>query len=219
MPFNWRNPESGLELFFDVGNVAVSLAYDLRNQGIIIALTPRTPGAASATHWWYHLPTQSFWKMAFGTVNVEPFVLHQRVNFVAAAATDSTIMWGGRNGYVYRFANDVNADDGSTFTSYVFFGPFGDPSLFSDMIITELVGVLAKDSGQVKWSIHVGDTPEEAFAAEAREEGLWNAGRNNAHHPRTRGQSQYLKLTSVDATGWGFEAAYAVLQRAGRTRV
>lgn len=219
MPFNFRNPESGLELPYDTGNVTVSLEYDLKNRGIIIALTPNTAGAASSTHWWYDWETKSFWKMVFGSPNMEPFCLHARRNFIAASAAHSTVVWGCRDGYVRRLQNSSNNDDGSTFTSFVWFGPFGDLSLFSDSVITEIVGILAKNSGEVKWSIHVGDTPEEAFNADAREEGTWTAGRNNTQHPRTRGQSLYLKLTNIDGTGWAYEAAYVILSRAGRTRV
>ena len=89
MPFLWRNPETGSELWLDTANFTVSLEYDLRNRGIIIGLTPNTAGSASAVHWWFDLETQSFWKMKFGSYNQEPFCLHARRNFIAASATDS----------------------------------------------------------------------------------------------------------------------------------
>ena len=219
MPFNFRNPESGLGQWFDTTTYAVSLEYDLRNRGIIIALTPNTAGATSATHWWFDWETQSFWKMVFGSPNMEPFCFHARRDFIAESSAHSTVMWGCRDGYVRRFENTSNSDDGSTFESFVWFGPYGDPSMFSDSVIAELVGVLAKNSGRVLWSIHCGDTPEDAFNADARESGVWTAGRNNAQHPRARGQAMYLKLSSVDAVGWAYESAYIILNRLGRTRV
>ena len=225
MPYSFRQPDSafgsgnpGAGLWFDTATTAISLAYDLKNRGIIISTTPNTAGSSSATHWWLDWETKSFWKMVFGSVNQEPFCLHARRNFIASSAAHSTVMWGGRNGYVLRLQNTENDDDGNAFTSYVWFGPFGDPSLYSETIISEIVGVMAKHSGEVKWSIHKGDTPEEAFAADAIEEGAWTAGRNNAQHPRVRGQSLYLKLTSTDSTGWGFEAATLILKRAGKVR-
>lgn len=226
MPYYFRQPDSafgsgepGAGLWFDTNLTAISTAYDLRNRGVILTLTPNTAGAASATHWWLDWETKSLWRIVFGSTTMEPFCLHSRRNFIAASAAHSTVMFGCRDGYVRRLENTANSDDGSTFESFVWFGPFGDPTMFNDSVIAELVGVLAKKSGEVLWSIHCGDTPEDAFTANAREQGIWTAGRNNAQHPRARGQAMYLKLTSTDATGWGYESAYLILVRAGRTRV
>lgn len=226
MPFSYRNPdnpynsgEPGAGLWFDTSLTAVSLAYDLKNRGIIIALTPQTAGSSSSTHWWYDMETGGLWKMKFGSVNQEPFCLHSRVNYVAESASHSIVMWGGRNGYIYRLQNNVNADDSNTFDSYVWIGPIGDGSMWNETLIQELIGELGRNSGQVRWEIYVGDTPEEAFNGTVREAGIWQAGRNFNVHPRTRGMNHYLKLNSVDATGWAFERASIILKNAGRARV
>lgn len=225
MPYNFRAPDSayqsgnpGAGLWFDTATTAVSLEYDLRNRGVLIAVSPQTAGSSSATHWWLDWETKSLWKVVWGSTNQEPFCQHARRNFIAESAAHSTVMLGGRNGYIYRFQNSVNSDDSNTFTSYIWFGPFEDASMFSDVIITELVAELARKGGEVLWEIYVGETPEEAFVATPRESGVWVAGRNYVTNPRTRGASQYIKITSLDATGWGFERAYAILQNAGRHR-
>lgn len=218
MPINFRNPESGQGLWFDTANVAVSMAYDLRNRGVILTLTPQTAGSTSATHWWLDWENKGLWKIKLGSANHEPFSLHARRNFIATSSAHSTVMWGCRDGYIRRLENTSTDDDGSDFDSYIFFGPIGDPSLLSDTVIQELVGVLGKYSGNVLWSLHVGDTPEDAFNAPACEEGIWYAGRNYTQHPRSRGQSHYVKLTGLDDTGWAYEQASVILQRAGRTR-
>jgi hypothetical protein len=218
LPFAFRNPDPGIGLWFDTNLYAVSLEYDLRNRGIIIALTPHTAGSTSSTHWWFDWETKGLWQMTLGSVNQEPFCLHSRINFVPASTAHSSVMWGGRNGYIYRLDNTANTDDGNAFSSSIWFGPFEDPSMFSDLVITELVGELARKSGQVMWEIYVGETPEEAFVAGPREAGVWVAGRNYTAHPRTRGGSQYLKLSNLDSSGWGFERAFAILQKYGRHR-
>jgi hypothetical protein len=63
----------------------------------------------------------------------------------------------------------------------------------------------------------VGDTPEDAFEADEREQGIWNAGRNNTVNPRVSGGALYLKLANVDTGGWGIEAITAMIGRSGRS--
>lgn len=219
MPIQWRTPESGTETPFDTANCAVSLAYDVVNRGVIICITTVTAGSSSGTHWWFDWETKSFWKMVFGSPNHEPLCLHARVNYVPASAAESTVLFGCRDGYIRRLENDRNSDDSTDFDSYCWFGPFGDPSLFGDTIAQELMIETAKDSGDVKWQIFVGDTAQEAFESVAREDGILEAGRNPPAHPMARGQAIYLKLSNVDAVGWGYEGGYMILRPAGRTRV
>jgi len=225
MPYFFRNPDAAPEsgepgegLWFDASTTAISLEYDLKNRAVIIGLTPQDEEDESSTHWWLDWDQKGLWKMQYGDPDQEPLCLHARKNFVAETVADSTVMWGGRNGYIYSLQNTANDDDGNEYESYIWFGPFGDPIAFNDTIITELVGILARNSGEIRWDIYVGETPEEAFNSTPRESGTWVAGRNYAAHPRSRGMAQYIKLTNIDETGWAFEQAYAVLNRAGRYR-
>ena len=218
MPINFRNPESGQSLWYDTATTAVSLAYDLRNRLVVITLTPNTAGSTSATHWLFDWETKSLWKMQFGGTNTEPFCLHSRRNFIATSSAHSTVLLGCRDGYVRRFENTATDDDGESFESFVWLGPIGDNTLFSSTQITELVGILARNSGSIRWGIYAGDCPEDAFNSEAIEEGIWEKGRNFNSHPRASGGALYLKLSGVDNDGWGFEGASMIITPAGRVR-
>jgi hypothetical protein len=212
---NWTNPESSF--WYDSNNTTVALGFDIQSRGVIITLTANSAAATSGEHWWLDWETKSFWKMQFGSPNHEPFTLHSRRNFIPTSVAHSTTVWGCRDGYVRRFVSTNNTDDSSSFSSYVFIGPITDPNLLSDTMLSELIGIVAKDSSQVMWSIHVGDTPEDAFEADEREQGIWNAGRNNTVNPRVSGGALYLKLANVDTGGWGIEAITAMIGRSGRS--
>lgn len=205
-------------LVTDPSTTSVAMEYDIRDRGIHIFLTPLSAGSAASGHWWFDWDTKSFWRVTLGDADYEPYVVHERKNFVASSASHSTVMLGCRDGYIRRHQNDLVTDDSTAFSSEVWLGPFGDPTLMNDTFLMDVMGVLARLGGKATWSVHPGTTPEEAFNASARESGIWEAGRNNVANPRVSAQSFYLKLVNADNLGWGFETGSLKLSTRGRTR-
>ena len=98
----------------------------------------------------------------------------------------------------------MDQDDGSNaISSHIVFGPFalGDSKGVTEGKLTSLCAALARGSGDVTWSVHVGQTAEDAVNAAARESGTWtgysDAGLQYKAHPRARGAYATVKITSA----------------------
>jgi hypothetical protein len=211
-----RIPEELLAI--DKAAITVSLAYDVRDRGIHIFLTPNTAGSSSATHWWFDWEAKSFWKVTLGSANFEPLVAHARRNYTPASSSESTVVFGCRDGYIRRFENDLNKDDSVSYSSYVLIGPIGDPALLRETVLDRVNVVLARDSGKVLWTAVAGSSPEEALNAPAMTSGQFAAGFSSTIYPKVRGQSIYLRISNLDGRGWGFEGGQAIISHRGRVR-
>ena len=158
-------------LNIDTTAYTVSMAYDVRYRGIHIFVSKNS--AATASHWFVDTKVSmygdatnaAFFPVALGSTSYDPFFVHSRRD---AASDYSTVMLGGRDGYVRRYAHNVATDDGTAFTPYVVYGPIRAASNdFSDGMLYDVIGVVAADSGDVKCEVKVGETFEGAFNATA----------------------------------------------------
>lgn len=193
-----RMPEELLNI--DATTIQVEMAWDQRYRGIIITLTP-TSGAA-ATHWWVDCKTTetsdsgagtaSFWPMTFAVDLHQPRAMFQRRS---STSDYSQVMLGGGDGYIRRFQHNLANDDGTNYTAYVLYGPFalGD-GLSEEGIVSRIVGILDSSSGSATWTVHVGNSPQAAVAAAARETGTWTSGANDWSYPRARGMYGVVKV-------------------------
>lgn len=214
-PESLSREQCPLELLnVDKSTTTVSMAYDVYARGIHIFLTPASAG--TPTHWWFDWETKGFWKVTVHS-NYDPFCAHSRKN---AVSDHSTVMLGCRDGYIRRFQTNLAADDSTNFTSYVFFGPFGESAGMHDTSLDEMAVTLAQDSGDVDWEIRTADCAEDAFEATAQESGEFTiAGRNNNVNPRVRGAASYIKLSNGESgVAWGFEGGVAKFNKRGKTR-
>ena len=209
-----RLPRQLLGIDKTVTNIV--MAYDLIDRGIHIYLTPITDPGTPSSHWFFDWEGKTFWKVKHGASDHEPFTLHSRKNFYD---DNSGVAMGCRDGYIRRHTHDAQDDDGTDFSSEIWLGPLGDPTLYSDTSVDELCVTLDTSSAPVRWSLHAGNSPQQAYASGAAAEGQFTAGRNNSDHPRIRGQSIYLKLTD-DGSGqsWAWESGYGILSKRGKTR-
>ena len=204
----------------DKSTYTVAMAYDLLDRGIHVYKTPTTAIGTPSSHWFFDWETKSFWPVKHATEDQEPFCLHARKNYYTGSEGSSIVAMGCRDGYVRYHRQIAENDDGTAFDSWVLLGPFGDPTLSSDVSLDQILGILAHDSGSVTYTLHVGDSPEEAVAAGHIYSGTWTAGRNNLDHPRVRGQSVYVKLSAGQpGLAWAWESGYIVLQKRGMTRI
>lgn len=91
-------------------------------------------------------------------------------------------------------------------------------------ILHSIVATLAKDSANVNWAIHVGDSAEQAFNSTAAFTGTqWSYAAyrylNYTHYPRVRGAYCYVKVSDVSNNRWLLEQITADVVSCGQRRV
>lgn len=202
---------------------SISMAYDVRDRGIHLFLTPNT--ATSVFHIWLDYTTKSIWSVKLTSAH-EAFVSMQ---YNADDPTKSAVLLGCRDGYIRKFSRTVYDDDGTAFDSYVAIGPIRLGDEFAHGAITEIVGTLGQGSGNVKWSVFGADTAEEAVDHVWDEDtpfdtGTWAAGRNYSVRPCMRAGAMILKLEKGvvglgdPETPWAIESIGAAIEIYGDQR-
>ena len=199
----------------------VSLEYDIRFRGIHIYVTKKD--GASPYHWWFYFPTQTFWPMSLSN-DRDPFVTHA---YYSADEGESMVLMGCRDGYVRRYDKAFETDEGDEISSHVVYGPVnlsGDN--YHEGVVTELIGAVAEESGDVTWEVLSGVTNEDVVDNSASDSGTWSydgtstrKGLNYKSHPRVRGGSMCLKLSNGEERKWAIERVTAVMKMAGKQRL
>lgn len=210
-------------LNIDTDTYAVSMAYDVRYRAIHIWKVHNTTGRTIHYLVDYKLSLHGdqagadFFPIQLANEDFEPFVCFSHNTL---AADESVTFLGCRDGYIRRFDHDANDDDGTVFDSYAWLGPIKLASdSFHEGMCRELTAVLPQATGDVDWSLHVGDDPEEAFNASAAESGEWNApGRQSPEHVRVRGNCMFIKIANgEDGNRWEMESVDLLIDgQAGR---
>jgi hypothetical protein len=201
----YRVPDELLNL--DPATDRISMAYNLIQEGIHIS---RTPSSGLGEHWFMHWPEGALFKDVYPELS-QPTAFCQ---FALDQTAEKTLLWGGMEGFVFKhsqtLATDHNGDvsDAGTVSvsSHVLLGPFmiggGD---YYNGILSEIIAVLAEDSGQVAWDLFVADTAEAAYdSGGAFASGTWRAGRNHLERPRARASAGVLRISSTSR--WAMES-------------
>jgi hypothetical protein len=156
------------------------------------------------------------------------------------ASGDREVLLGGRDGNLYKFdpsqARDATDSSAVDIDSHVFLGPI---SLGVKVVVDEVHGKIALDSGNVKWDMHAGSSAESALpsdillASDASDtsrglvgSGTWTTTSSpdadlvgkNVERMRAVGDAFYLKLYN-DATPtkrWSFESIQVQYHPVGR---
>jgi hypothetical protein len=212
----------------DVDNLtnAVSMAWDARERGFHLFVTPET---GVGTHWWLDVANKAMW----------PVVLQEghQPTAVARIAGESgglhEVVLGCADGYLRKFSGEATTDDGTDIESHVLIGPFRlTTDDLSDAILAEIHGILADNAGTVSWHIIPATNAEEAadLAVEAVADALagvdpgdvvacsgsWTELRNRVERPRVRGPWCVIWLASTYA--WAYEAVAVRINQLGRLR-
>lgn len=200
----------------DISNYTTLLEYDPRARGVHIYLTPaETKGQL---HYWFDWDSKTFWPVRL-TGTHEPFAL---LYHSAPAAEDSAVMLGSRDGYIRRYRDLHERDDGTAFTSYIFYGPIRlGGSDYNDGLLTELICRAAVSSGDITWGAYVGETHEAALTATVFATGTFaTAGLNYKARPRARGAALYIKLSNGETgRAWSVEALTIRIKPVGKQRL
>lgn len=190
----------------------IVMAYDVPHRGVHIWNTPEN--SQTLRHWWFSWESKGFWPVKVPS-DMEPTAILQ----TALPHTGSVVLLGGRDGYVRRFHNDWDTDEGAEIESYVLYGPIRVGGDYSDLLVKELTAVLATDSNNVTWSLLTADTYEACVEAAAKATGTWSAGLNRKARPRSRGGCFVVKLENAENLPWSIERLSAVVRHAGRQRI
>ncbi|MFA7279112.1 MAG: hypothetical protein WC100_03360 [Sterolibacterium sp.] len=200
----------------DVSNYTPLLEYDPRDRGVHIYMTPNE--SRSQNHFWFDYAKKTFWPVGLNASH-EPTSIHR---YNAPAAEDAAVLLGCRDGYIRRYRASHERDDGTAFSSYVFYGPIrlgGDD--YHDGIIDEVIGVTAKNGGDVGVTVYTGPSHESAFDDTRPGTATWDiAGLNFKFRPRKRGASFYLKLANGQTgRAWAIERVTAKVNVGGKQRL
>ncbi|MFO7936003.1 MAG: hypothetical protein R6V06_00095 [Kiritimatiellia bacterium] len=201
VPYELRNVNTA------AGNISV--AYNPVERGFNIFI--------SATNsWFFDFEHKALWKDVY-----------QPSHFpVSTTLNDGdglrTVVLGSTDGYLRVFSSSATDDDGIPFTSSVVVGPFRIAADdVRDAILSEIHGILADNSGSVRWSAymggsaeHVADMSESIHNSDAS--GIWTENRNRVQRPRCRGAWCAICLTS--SSRWSFEAVSITGRQLGRLR-
>ena len=182
----------------DTGANAIRLLWNDRFQGLHIFISPLA-APAMTTHLFWEQRTNGWTQDQFANNNLNPLAC---CIFDGNTPGDRVPLIGSWDGYVRAIDPTATTDDGTAIDSEVWLGPLNTEQM-DEMLLTELQGVLGASSGDVTFSVYVGQTAEEAFASEAVLTGTLAGGRNLTQLVRRAAHAIYVQLTSTNA--WAME--------------
>lgn len=192
----------------------IRMAWDDRQQGLHVFITPLDPRTA-ATHWFWDSRNGGFWLDSYANKDHNPRAVYI---FDGDAPGDRAVLLGGGDGYVRMLDVDADDDDGEAIASHVMIGPLQMKGN-EGVLLKNLDGALDKDSGTVALTLHTGPTEQAALAAAAAYEGTLTAGRFTSKPCRRSGTAIFIKLANsvLDRT-WALEWLAGRVQGTGRIR-
>jgi hypothetical protein len=195
-------------------NYRILMAYDVRNRGVFIGLTPTLSGGG--TYFWFDWETRGFQRMFFSASH-EPTALAYRN---ADSPLDQRLLFGCRDGFIRTFDNTEQNDDGTPFGTEALIGPIalGGNGYFDGMLV-EVIGQLGIGSSDVTCQVQVGKSVEDAYEARPRTIGTLRAGKNLTFRPQLRGNACFIRLTTSASGSWAYENLSIVRQRLGKQRL
>jgi hypothetical protein len=191
-------------------NGAFSFTYRVP-RGIAAVATGTAAIKPAGIHFWWDAEMQRWWSITL-PLSLEPtsvFSVDSRFG------TDSPVYLGTRSGAVCAFRDAFEQDGGGVnISSKIVLGPFGDRDGGSVML-SMLSAVLGVGSGTVTWTLHPGDSPEEAFEAQAFRTGTWEEGKNFSGRPRMRARAFWLTLEGNGHDPWSMESVEMEIEKQG----
>ncbi len=194
--------------------VTCAMAYNSEDFGIDIHLFS---SSANRMHWFYDLANGGFWPVSINA-NKQPRVA---LRYSASSTADSGTIYGCEDGWIRRYSRRFGSDEESTFQAYVAVGPVPLAGDTSDAIIQQIDAKLDIRSGGAMWSIHSGETAQEAAESTvAAASGTWGPGLNFRENPMVAANSAVIKIESPENTPaqWQLESLSIEARPRGRQR-
>ena len=194
----------------------VAMIYDHERHGVHIYLTPDNP--TQKLHWWYDTKHNGFWPMEIPTDSDPTNVMQYRG--ISPAIRGPLI--GCRDGYVKHYRESEETDsEGTEIDNYVDIGPFALGDLYQAGMLDQLICALAEESGNVTWSVRVGDSAEEVSDSTSNfDTGTFVAGANYPVIPRAYGKFAIVRLEAAAANrAWALDRLSAIYSKRGQHRL
>lgn len=200
----------------DPDAVSVSLAFDVRYNGVWIFLTP---AIGDGTHYFFSKAGNSFWPIKFAASGMQATAATVHAS---SPVENSVVLIGDRSGSLRRSVPGLR-DDNNRVESSIVFGPYlSSDTGWRQGLVTQLTGMLGGESSLVTLSVYAGSSPEEAASKAMTDStpsfqtnliGL----RSNTFRPRVRNVAFCLRIESTDP--WVFESLIATIADAGQARI
>lgn len=193
----------------------VLIAWDRIVPGVHLYVTPED--ANDAEHWFWDARLDSWWRDKHASAHGPMAVL----DYKSSTAAQSTLLLGGRDGYVRGYGRTYKSDDGVAIDSYVTYPPVSlGGSALREGVLLELEAVTGEDTDSLDYEVRVASTPELAVDATAQVSGTWNAaGRQYRLRPRTRGGALCMRLANGNTyETWMMESLVGISKPVGRHR-
>lgn len=184
----------------DLSNTLCKMAWDDRHQGVHLWLTQLDE--EEATHFYLDTTNQGWWADRYARTDLDPIAVHV---FDGDDPGDRVILLGCRDSRIRFIDLSADTDDGECFSSYCYLGPIRGGKPEQRIMLRELQGTLALESGKVGYELFGGNSVEQAVtSATPVFSGTWFAGRNPSDLRGARGDALFLKLRS-DGEAWSLE--------------
>lgn len=168
---------------------------------------PPAEGGISGRHWFLSYPDLRLFRVSL-PFNYDPW---SAVFFDADEPTRRGLVVGGRDGYARSLDPRSGYDDQEEIENFVDIGPIrlSGPDSSREGVLNSLTPVMGRLSGDVNWSIYVGDSEEDAAnnadSNNAIATGKWTGGFNTTDWPNVGGQCFILRLSGLDGRSWEME--------------
>lgn len=141
--------------------------------------------------------------------------------FDSGYLTETAFLLGGRDSFVRKVDETPNlGDDGVAITSRVRIAPMIVDNHAAELVVNDVMAVLAKNSGPAFLDIYTGQSAEECQTATTPKVHrlLAHAGRNASTRRRVRGYATQLALSANSTTSWALEGLTVAFGNSGRPR-
>ena len=191
----------------------IKLAWDSRNQGVVLSIVPRgAPSATATKHFFWERRGARWWEDKYSDGDHEPYSMLSVDNDLP---DDRHLIIGNADGFVRKVVPTAKDDDGEPIDSKVVIGPIYDPTPARRLKLSRFRLVFAEDQDGAWAEILVSDTVTRI--PEVGEKIYINKNDNSWHYLRARGQYIWLKISSRQLSKrWAFESASAEISTAGR---
>jgi len=199
------------------GTHEIRLLWDNAHKGIHLYFTPVNQPAASPSHYFWDLRTNSFWRDEY-PVAYGPTAVHV---FDADDPGDRAALIGGFDSYIRFLDDDSSDDDGTVIASYVYFTPIMAAGNLANFRLIEITPILSADSDPVTLKVYAGKTAEQAIESTTpRFTRELQAGRNPSIRNRVNGNAMICRLENSSSTArtWAFESMTGIIEPSGKTR-
>lgn len=195
----------------DTGENLVLMEWDDRFQTLHMFVTNLSEPTAT-THFAYETTSGAWWLDKFANTNFDPLAC---TTLDGNEPGNRVVLIGSWDGYVRYFDPFAGQDDGFPIASEVWIGPMLTPNM-DELVLKSLQAVLAETSGDVKYSVHVGRSAQEAFQSDPVLDGTWEAGRGQDEAIRASGHAIYVRITATNP--WQLEQIRSRVATTGAVR-